>query len=120
MKRLERISQHSFLPALVRADSTVLDLGGNRGEFSLGVMNRYGWHAVAIEPTPSLAQHLQSAGVEVIEAVAASEDGSVEFIYYDGKELTGSIMGLDVVGSELSDAAGLRKSRSQHICYPGY
>ena len=81
MKRLERISQHSFLPALVRADSTVLDLGGNRGEFSLGVMNRYGWHAVALDPTPALAQHLRSAGVDVVEAAAAGEDGSVEFIH---------------------------------------
>lgn len=110
MKILDRISQHSFLPGIVRADSVVLDLGGNRGEFSLGIRERYGWRSLAVEPTPALAAHLRDAGIEVVEAAVASEDGEAVFTYDPGHELTGSLMGVDVVGSIMTDEEARRTS----------
>lgn len=115
MKILDRISQHSFLPGIVRPDSVVLDLGGNRGEFSLGIRGRYGWRSIAVEPTPALAAHLRDSGIEVVEAAVASEDGEAVFTYDPGHELTGSLMGVDVVGSIMSDENARRTSTVRTI-----
>lgn len=103
MKTLERISQHSFLPALVRKESTVLDLGGNRGAFSTGVARRYGWRTVAVEPTPALASYLRGCGVEVLEVAVTDQDGSTTFTFDPSHELTGSVLGTEVVGAIMSD-----------------
>ena len=96
MNTLERISQHSFLPALVRKESLVLDLGGNRGEFSRGIQ-KYGFSVIAVEPTPALANHLRQSGVQVIEAAVTGQDGTASFTFSEHEELTGSILGRDVV-----------------------
>lgn len=103
MKTLERISQHSFLPARVRKDATVLDLGGNRGAFSTGIARRYGWRTVAVEPTPALASHLRASGLEVLEAAVTDQDGSTTFTFDPNHELTGSVLGTEVVGAIMSD-----------------
>lgn len=99
MKPLERISQHSFLPGIVRDDGLVLDLGGNRGEFARAFRN-----VVAVEPTPVLASHLRDQGVEVIEAAVSASDGTASFTFDPSQELTGSLLGVEVV-SLLKDRA---------------
>jgi FkbM family methyltransferase len=103
MKSLDRISQHSFLPALVRQGSVVLDLGGNRGEFSSGIRSRYGWKVVAVEPTPDLAAHLVANGFDVVEAAVTGQGGKTRFTYDSSHELTGSVLGADVIGKFIDD-----------------
>lgn len=105
MKMLERISQHSFLPDLVRRESVVLDLGGNRGEFSSQVRERYGWSVVPVEPTPALAEHLRRLGFDVIQAAVTGCDGTTRFTFDPDKELSGSVLGLEIVGSSLNNKA---------------
>ena len=103
MKTLERISQHTFLPGIVRKDGVTLDLGGNRGEFAGPLRERYGWDVVPVEPTPELAGHLRRQGFEVVEAAVTGEDGKANFTFDSGKELTGSVLSLDIVGTLLND-----------------
>ncbi len=43
----ERICNHTFVPRLINADSIVLDLGANRGEFSHGIIERFGCRVVS-------------------------------------------------------------------------
>lgn len=104
MPILERISQHSFLPDLVRNDSIVLDLGGNRGEFSQIVQERYGWKVAVVEPNPELAEYLRGLGLNVMEAAVTGEDGSTRFTFDPGKEMTGSVLDIEIVGSLLDKA----------------
>lgn len=96
MKSLDRISQHSFLPRLVDG-GLILDLGGNRGEFCGGIAKRYGWESTVVEPTPELATYLRAQGFDVIEAAAGGSDGTATFTFDPAQELTGSILGTDVV-----------------------
>ncbi|MGL5840116.1 MAG: FkbM family methyltransferase [Sphingorhabdus sp.] len=103
MKSLERISQHIFLPELVGADSLTIDLGGNRGEFSTLIKSRYGWNVVAVEPTPDLAKHLRGLGLNVIEAAITGIDGKTSFTFDSAKELSGSVLGIEIVGALLND-----------------
>lgn len=103
MSLLDRISQHSILPGLVRRDSSVLDLGGNRGEFSSTAHDRYGWDVTPVEPTPALAEHLRNLGFNVIEAAVTGSVGRTHFTFDTTKELTGSVLGMDIVGSQLDD-----------------
>jgi FkbM family methyltransferase len=106
-KILERISQHSFLPEFVPRGARVLDLGGNRGEFTVPMSLRYGCVVTAVEPVPQLAGDLKARGIDVIQAAITGYDGEVALTYDMDKELTGSVMDLAVVGG-LLDATGSR------------
>lgn len=96
-KTLERISQHSFLPEHVRSTSTVLDLGGNRGDFTFGLRDRYGYSVVAVEPVPELVEWLREQGATAIHAAVTGMDGEVTLTYDLSQDMTGSVMGSDVV-----------------------
>lgn len=108
-KTLERISQHSFLPEFLPPRGTVLDLGGNRGEFSFPMAQRYGCQVTTVEPVPELASDLRARGADVIQAAITARDGEVALTYDMDKEMTGSVMGLDLVGS-LLDATKTRQT----------
>lgn len=102
--KLERISQHSFLPALVRQESIVLDLGGNRGVFAHEVRNRYGFSVTLLEPMPELAVHLRLSGLDVVEAAVAKEDGTARFTFDPENELSGSVLGASVIQNSITSA----------------
>jgi FkbM family methyltransferase len=104
MITLERISQHSFLPGLLQTDPKILDLGANRGAFSKGLRDRYGWRSSSVEPTPELAAYLAMQNFDVIEAAVAGEDGRTRFTYDPDAEMTGSILGEGVVGEFMESA----------------
>jgi FkbM family methyltransferase len=104
---IDRLSQHAFLNGPLGRDSIVWDLGANRGEFCLAVANKYGCRVLAAEPVPELAAMLvgKSDRVTVLQNAVGGTDTVVNFDYDLGKDKTGSMMGLDVVGGLLNDAA---------------
>ncbi len=53
-KRVDRLCEHTYLPGLLSPDSTILDLGANRGVFSHGMISKYQCHAFAVEPLSGL------------------------------------------------------------------
>jgi FkbM family methyltransferase len=55
----ERICNHTFLPRLLNPDSIVLDLGANRGEFSHGIIERFGCRVVSAEPIRELCDQIR-------------------------------------------------------------
>jgi FkbM family methyltransferase len=70
---------HTFLPAAVGPDSVVLDLGGNTGDFSRQVRERYGCRVCAVEANPNLVPTIQRLeGVEVLHVAAVGAPGEVE------------------------------------------
>lgn len=97
MNTLERISQHSFLPWLVRPGSVALDLGGNRGAFAQGVRDRYGLNVILVEPVPALARDLRNNDFDVIEAAVAAHDGTALLTFDPENELSGSVLDSEVI-----------------------
>lgn len=60
----DRLCNHTYLPKLLNSDSTVLDLGANRGEFSHGMISRFGCRVFAVEPASGLR-----AGIEHVSGL---------------------------------------------------
>lgn len=77
MKRLKlcRIEGHTFVGSLISKDSTVLDLGANRGAFSLEIKRRFGCAVHAVEPTPELAGELRNREHVTVYEAAVSASG---------------------------------------------
>jgi FkbM family methyltransferase len=51
---VDSIENHTFFPHALRAGDVVIDLGANRGEFSRGIVARYGVRCFGVEPNPNL------------------------------------------------------------------
>lgn len=110
---LDRVSQHTFIPGLLPGNPVVIDLGANKGEFSLPMQKR-GCRVLAIEPVPELAAALRTKGVTVHEAALTGSGGeSIELTYDLGRDadMTGSVMGLGVVGKMLTESSTRRTVR---------
>ncbi len=114
---IDRLSQHGFLTRPLRSDSVVWDFGANQGEFCLAVAQKYGCRVLAAEPVPELAAALvgQSPLVTVMQNAVGGQDATVTFDYDLTKTKTGSMMGLDVVGGLLNEAATLKKVAVQML-----
>jgi FkbM family methyltransferase len=50
----ESVCEHTFISRFLNADSTVLDLGANHGEFSHGIIQRFGCRVASAEPLSEL------------------------------------------------------------------
>ncbi len=71
---------HSFLPDRLGADSKVLDLGANRGEFTRALEDRFGCRPVLVEANPVLAAQLAlDFGSRVRHCAVAGTGGTVVF-----------------------------------------
>jgi FkbM family methyltransferase len=114
---IDRLSQHAFLSGPVRPDAIVWDLGANQGEFCLTIASKYGCRVLAAEPVPELAAALsgQSELVTVLQNAVGAVDSSVTFDYDLTKDKTGSMMGLDVVGTLLNESATLKRVTVQML-----
>jgi FkbM family methyltransferase len=55
----ENICNHSFLARLINSSSVVIDLGGNKGEFAHGVIQRFQCKVVCVEPVKALYEGVQ-------------------------------------------------------------
>jgi FkbM family methyltransferase len=59
MKAVDRLCEHTYIPNLLHAGSTVFDFGANQGKFSHGMISRHGCRVFAAEPVSGLR-----AGIE--------------------------------------------------------
>jgi FkbM family methyltransferase len=55
-----KVRGHSFNPDLLSSDSIVIDIGGNRGEFSEAIKKNYGCHVECFEPDISAYRYISS------------------------------------------------------------
>jgi FkbM family methyltransferase len=65
------LCQHTYLANLLSADSTVLDFGANRGQFSFGIIQRHGCRVFALEPVSALREKIDSSPLLTLMALAA-------------------------------------------------
>lgn len=109
--KVDRVSQHAFLASPLSSDSIVFDLGANNGEFCLEVARKYGCRVFAAEPVPQLANNLENKDprVAVYPVAIGGSNGTANLVYDLGRDKTGSLLGLNVVGGILHDP-GARES----------
>lgn len=73
-----RVADHTFVPSLLKAGSTVLDCGVNRGEFARWFVNRLDCRVVGFEPDPYLYKTLADVqGFEVYRYAIGGHVGEV-------------------------------------------
>lgn len=76
----ESLRGHNFLRGTVDGNSTVVDLGANRGEFSSSMRSRYGCRCYLYEANPDLAEILpQGEGLAARHGAISDEDGEISF-----------------------------------------
>lgn len=62
MPLIDLVEFHSFFPRFITADSVVLDLGANVGNFSRKMKSRYGGSYIGAEASPTIFEVLQQNG----------------------------------------------------------
>jgi FkbM family methyltransferase len=58
---VDRLCEHSYLPNLLGSDSVVFDFGANHGDFSHGLISRFGCRIYAAEPLASLRESIKAS-----------------------------------------------------------
>ena len=74
------INEHTFVARHLRASSTVVDLGGNLGEFSRQVNARFGCTCYMVEPVPALFARLpRGPRLRAFNLAIAGDNSAREF-----------------------------------------
>ncbi len=77
---LTTLRDHSFLPSLLDARSTVVDAGGNRGDFSRAIAARFGCRVLVLEPLPELFDSIPTeSGVTKFPWALTAASGNFPF-----------------------------------------
>ncbi|HTY24720.1 MAG TPA: FkbM family methyltransferase [Desulfomonilaceae bacterium] len=75
-KSVDRRCFHTYLPGLLGPDSTVLDLGANKGEFSREMISRYSCRVFAAEPLSDLRASIAlSPGLTLLPFAVGGRNG---------------------------------------------
>lgn len=86
MVMIARVEEHSFLSDRLGPNATVVDLGFNRGDFSLALIDRYGARVIAAEPVGDFVRDVGQRPDLVIEEVAIAErEGTLELRVPEGR-----------------------------------
>jgi FkbM family methyltransferase len=94
MTRIDRLSQHSFVASALAPGARVLDLGANRGAFSLAVLAAYPVEVVALEPVHALSRTIPAQpGLTVLNAAVARETGTCAVAEDHADPLSSSVVG---------------------------
>jgi len=90
----ERICNHTFLPRLINADSLVLDLGANRGEFSHGIIERFRCRVVSAEPIGELCDQIRRHPLLELHTIAVGgRNQNVSMNVVSGRSERASVLG---------------------------
>lgn len=82
---LERVSEHTFVPAFVPEGATVVDLGMNEGRFALEMQRRWRARVVGVEPNPVLCRRLiEGHGLRCYNYAIAERHGEVSLWVDEG------------------------------------
>lgn len=75
--RIDRLCDHTFLPALLNSESVVVDFGANRGEFAHGLISRFGCRVYAAEPLAGLQQEIKASPyLHLFRVAIGGQDGT--------------------------------------------
>jgi FkbM family methyltransferase len=87
MYRLARIAGHTFVSTRLGKNSVVVDLGANRGEFSLEAAERFGCLVYSIEASPRLVPELPAhPRIRPFGFAVSGTNGPVEFFLADNPQ----------------------------------
>jgi FkbM family methyltransferase len=77
---IETIEWHTLHPRYLGADSRVIDLGANHGQFSRAMTQRFGCSCVAVEPSPGpFAAIPDGPRISKMQVAVADRPGTMQF-----------------------------------------
>ena len=100
---IERLCDHTFLPALLNSGSSVIDLGANRGDFAHGLIQRFGCRVYAAEPLASLQDAIATSPLlKLFHLAIGGEDGAARLHVFKSRcaSVLGSRKRKDLVQAE--------------------
>jgi FkbM family methyltransferase len=87
--RIETIAGHSFFPSLLHAGSSVVDLGMNRGDFAVTLVERFDCRVVGVEPDERVLPTFPvPARLSIEHAAVGSHDGLAYLLFAPGLDAT--------------------------------
>jgi FkbM family methyltransferase len=87
---IAQICEHTILVDLIRPGASVLDLGGNRGDFARALAERYGARVCVAEPVPSLFAAIpELPGIRKLACAVGGETGVLALRLPDDRCATG-------------------------------
>lgn len=88
-RRIGTIAGHSFFPALLSSEAVVVDLGMNRGDFSLAIIERFGCRVIGVEPDDRVSIRSEAPPELSVESAAVGgKDGSIRLFRAPGLDAT--------------------------------
>ncbi len=104
---LVRIKGHTFIGNLISRDSTVLDLGANRGEFALELQRRWGCQVHVVEPTMELACVLRDKGMASVYEMVVNQHGQDALFKVDASNSESSAI-VSTLDDDVVSVAGIK------------
>ena len=110
---------HTYYSSLLKPESTVIDLGANRGHFSYALSKEHGCQCFAVEPHPVLFQQIdEREGLKKFNFAISECDGPIDFFPSENIEAgtirkSGSSMGYQPVS--ISGVCFSTFLRQEHI-----
>jgi FkbM family methyltransferase len=84
---------HTICPAFLGADSTIVDLGGNKGHFVRSMRETFGCRCFAVEPNPELFERLRALPqVQALNYAVCGERGEAVFNVSDNNEASSLLL----------------------------
>ncbi len=88
-----RRCEHTFYGAALKQGAVVIDLGGNRGEFSEHLSRTYGCRCIVVEPVPGLCSQIRKTDlIQPVQAAISDHDGEIPF-FVNADSTFGNILG---------------------------
>lgn len=89
--RVARVWEHSFLAAPITAESTIVDLGMNTGEFATTMIAHFGCSVVGVEPVPDLFAEIPQVPGLTAEHRAVTPGGETVPLFLSSNPLGATI-----------------------------
>jgi FkbM family methyltransferase len=83
---VDSIASHTFLPRFIDSSSTVVDFGASQGEFSHGILSKYGCRVFAAEPAPDLYAAIpRHPKLTLLPVAITGKNGSINLNIFEGR-----------------------------------
>jgi FkbM family methyltransferase len=104
MAGIRSFEHHSFYAPAIMSESTIVDLGANRGNFSLQMVLAFGCESYAAEPIPALYNALpRHERIHNFNCAITDKNGPVMFYVSDNEEMHST-------SRDIAATGGLRQS----------
>ncbi len=98
----ENVNQHLIFEKGLGHNPLVIDLGANRGGFSLQMEEKYGADCFAIEPNKTLFEQIKMSASHKFNMAVSNKDGQIDLHISENDEASSTLKGFQQIWAEQS------------------